>query len=279
MWHLVADSSCDMHDFEDQEHGIRLSTIPFKINFADREYIDDDKLQISEVMDMIDSSKEAGKTACPSPGDWEKLYSEEGHALAFTISQNLSGSFNSAVAGMHMAKERDPEKKVAVIDSWATGPATVIIIDKVIELIKAGEPFEKVVEKAEEQSHNTHTIFALCSYNNLIKNGRMKPLAGFFAKALKLWGVGIATDDGRIKIKGSARGERKIIQSIIEDMKERRSRDNEVVISHADNLPLAQKLKEAIMQEFAMSEDRIKVIPTRGLDCFYAERSGIIVSY
>ena len=280
MWNLIADSSCDLFDFEDKENEISFKTIPFKISFPEEELVDDEKLDIGHVVDLIDSSKEAGKTACPSPGEWLRYFEEQGHALAFTISQNLSGSYNAAVAGKHMLEEKLAEKKVEIIDSWGTGPTTIIIIHKVMEWIKAGYDFDKIVEMAKDQAKHTHTVFALCSYNNLIKNGRVAPIVGFFAKTLKLWGVGTDDGEGRIKLKNSARGNAKVISSIIADIRERRNRqDNEIVISHVDNLDLATQLKNSLIKEFGIAPERVSIYKTRGLDCFYAERHGIIVGF
>ncbi len=280
MWNLIADTSCDLYDFEDPKNKISFKTIPFKISFREEELVDDEKLDVDHLVDLIDSSHEAGKTACPSPGEWLQYFERQGHAIAFTISQNLSGSFNAAMAGRHMIQEKLADKKVDVIDSGGTGPTNIIIINKVIECIKAGYDFDRVVEMAKDQAKHTHTVFALCSYNNLIKNGRVTPIVGFFAKALKLWGIGTDDGEGRIKLKNSARGNAKVIASIIGDIRERRNRpDNEIVISHVNNPQLAQQLKDSIVRELGISAEMISIYKTRGLDCFYAERNGIIVGY
>ena len=280
MWNLIADTSCDLFDFEDQEHQISFKTIPFKISFKEEELVDDEHLDIGHLVDLIDTAKEAGKTACPSPGEWLHYFEQQGQALAFTISQNLSGSYNAAMAGKHMLMERFSDKKVDVIDSGGTGPTNIIIINRVIEWIKAGYDFDRIVELAKDQAKHTHTVFALCSYNNLIKNGRVTPIVGFFAKALKLWGIGTDDGEGRIRLKDSARGNARVIASIIGDMRERRSReDNEIVISHVNNPQLAQQLKDTIVRELGIAAERISIYTTRGLDCFYAERGGVIVGY
>ena len=63
-------------------------------------------------------------------------------------------------------------------------------------------------------------------------------------------------------------------------MRERRSReDNEIVISHVNNPQLAQQLKDTIVRELGITAERISIYTTRGLDCFYAERGGVIVGY
>ena len=51
----------------------------------------------------------------------------------------------------------------------------------------------------------------------------------------------------------------------------------QIVISHCRNLKDALALKEAL--EKAYSQVEVLVQATRGLDSFYAERSGLIVGY
>ena len=52
---------------------------------------------------------------------------------------------------------------------------------------------------------------------------------------------------------------------------------NRVVISHSQNREAAEQLKERLLA--AYSHITVDVIPTRGLDSFYAERHGLIVGF
>ena len=276
LWSVVGDSSCDLMELETDEN-VSFSTVPFLADFDGVGFVDDETMDIDALLDAIDHSPKAGQTACPSPSTWLKKFEEATCSLAVTISSNLSGSYNAAMAAKRMMLEKFPEKKVEVIDSLGTGPTEVLVIDRILKSIRAGMDFDAVVEAAKKQVKDTHIIFALCSYSNLIKNGRMKPVVGLVAKALRIWGVGIGSPEGTIVIKDKTRGENNVIRIILNDIKARRTIDNEIVISHCRNVQLAEKLKEAILEEFRGA--RVRILQTRGLDSFYAERGGIIVSY
>ena len=60
-------------------------------------------------------------------------------------------------------------------------------------------------------------------------------------------------------------------------MQERGYTGGKLAISHCDNQAMAQTLKESILEHWAGAE--VKVLPTRGLCSYYAERGGLIVSY
>lgn len=42
---------------------------------------------------------------------------------------------------------------------------------------------------------HTHIVFALSSFDNLIKNGRVSRITGFLAGKLGFWGIGIGSEN------------------------------------------------------------------------------------
>jgi len=51
----------------------------------------------------------------------------------------------------------------------------------------------------------------------------------------------------------------------------------EMAISHCQNSSMAESLKEMILSRWNAA--KVQILPTRGLDSYYAERSGLIISY
>ena len=123
----------------------------------------------------------------------------------------------------------------------------------------------------------TKILFALSSFDNLIKNGRIHRLTGMLAKALGIWGIGSGSDEGKIAFESKARGAKKAVQTLVSTMKEHGFIGGNVAISHCDNLALAQTLKNSILDIWENTS--IEILPTRGLCSYYAERGGLIVSY
>ena len=64
---------------------------------------------------------------------------------------------------------------------------------------------------------------------------------------------------------------------ILDDLKERGEPTEYVVISHAFNPEMAETLRTEIRKIWPFIE--IDVYPAKGLDSFYAEREGLILSY
>ena len=193
-----------------------------------------------------------------------------------------------------MILENDPDRNIEILDSRGTGPSLNMIIDKLNALIGQGLSFEGVKTEIHKYMEEHKLIFALSSYHNLVNNGRMPKLAGIsyhnlvnngrmpklagiVLGHLGLWGVGIASDEGTIKMKKIAKGGKKTLQVIMNDFKDRVANKGVIVISHCENELFADNLKKAALAAYPGFE--VKIMPTRGLCSYYAEKGGIIVGF
>lgn len=279
-WNIVSDSSCDlrMSDFESSR--VRFETVPLRLQVGDLEFLDNDDLEISELLAAMAAEKAASSTACPSPTAFARAFEKGDRTICFTISSNLSGTYNAAVMGRDMVLEEHPEKKVCVIDSKATAGAMVLLIRKARELMEADteDDFEGICSQLRIYQAALRTCFTLENFDNLIKNGRMRPLVGTLLHTLGIHVIADATPQGTIHVADKARGEVKTYKAITALMKASKDCTGaEVVISHCENLPSALKLKEQILADLPVKA--VEIISCRGLTSFYAMEKGLILGY
>lgn len=278
IWNIVSDSSCDlcMNDFP--ESGVHFETVPLRLLVGEREFIDNDELETPELLAAMAAEKAASSTACPSPAAFARAFEKGEKTVCFTISANLSGTYNAAVMARDMVLEEHPEKQICVIDSKATAGAMVLLIRRAKELMEAGGEFEEICAHLRLYQAALRTCFTLENFDNLIKNGRMRPLVGTLLHSLGIHVVAEATPQGTIHVTGKARGEVKTFQVITTLMKE--SKDcagAEVVICHCENISGAMKLKDQILK--ALPVKSVEILPCRGLTTFYAMEKGLIIGY
>jgi EDD domain protein, DegV family len=277
MWHIVADSGCDLFSLPEPGPDIDFDTVPFTIRIGGAEYTDDRELSTDEMLTANERHREAAQTACPAPQLWADRFSAPGPVLAFTISAALSGCYNSACTARQMALEEDPSRQISVIDTRSTGPETVLLIRKACRLIREGRSLREITEMMHQEAARIHIAFALSSYHNLIKAGRVSRLVGLIAGHLGFWGIGIGDEKGEIAIRGKARGSKGMVRFLVDEITRVGLAGKQIVISHCQNLKDAEALKAALEAAFAGVE--VLIQETRGLDSFYAERSGLIVGY
>lgn len=276
-WKIISDSACDLKSADVECEKVGFTTIPFVLTIGDKNYVDNEELIPSVMLDDMESTQSSSYSACPSPQAWESEFEKADNCIAITISSNLSGSYNSARVGMENTLANHPEKNIYVLDSLSTGPESAMCIFALKKWIEEGLAFDEIITKAEALLAQTHTAFALCSFDNLVKSGRMNKLVGFVAKTLGMWGVGIASDQGTISIKGKARGHAKAISIIINYMEDCNFNGGEAIVSHCYNSDIAEKLKDAILAKWPTAS--VTLLETRGLDSYYAERKGIIIGF
>ena len=255
---------------------IGFEKVPFVMDVDGREFVDDENLSVPELVDAMEAADKS-HSACPSPAAWETAFRKADRIIAMTISGRLSGSYNSAMVGKAMALESNPEKQIEVIDSLSTGPKLVLLAQDAVRQIQAHASFEDVCASARAKAESVRTIFTLCSFHNLVQNGRVPKVAGLLAGKLGIRVIGVGTPGGEIHVKEALRGEQRVLKHIVKDMEDQGYQGQNMAISHCLNEQLAQALRDMILARWAQA--RVRILPTRGLDSYYAERSGLIVSY
>lgn len=277
---IVCDSSCDLKPAVLQPERLRLEVVPLRLNVGEHEWMDDETLRVPDLLDAMREEKSAASTACPSPAAFARAFESADCSVCFTISSNLSGTYNSAVLARDMVLEEHPEKQICVIDSKSTAGVLVLLARKARELIENTDDldFETVCNELRIYQASLRTVFTLECYDNLIKNGRMRPLVGTLLHSLGIRVIADATPQGTIHVAGKAKGELKTYQGIVNLM--RQSKDctgAEVVISHCENLSGALKLKQMIIEGLPVKD--VAILACRGLTSFYAMQNGLILGF
>ena len=276
-WRIVTDSSCDQLPELDWNEDLTYGRVPFVFQIGNQEMTDDSALSIPDMLTAMEHCPDASKSACPSPGLWAEEFEQADRVIALTISANLSGSYESAVAAREMTLEKHPDKRILILNSLSTGPVINLAVEKAVSLIQAKLSFESISAALTDFVRARHTVFALCSFNNLIKNGRVGRLAGLIAGKLGIWGIGVGDSEGRIEMAAKVRGTRRIIQTITDNMKQNHFNGGQVLISHCLNPDFAAQLRDGILNIW--NSAKVMLTETGGLCSFYAERSGLIVAY
>lgn len=277
-WIIVSDSSCDIRTIEDLSPGVAFSLVPFKIVIGSREYIDLPTLDVPDMLRAMTEYAGASTSACPSPGEWAAQFERAEHVIALTISSNLSGSYNAAVAARDLVLEAHPDKKIFVLDTLSDSGALAGAAQLANRLIGEGMAFEDICARLRAFNDAGHILFALASFENLVKNGRVSRVVGFVAGKLHMRALGRRTKDGKIDFFYKTRGQSRVLARMLEEMADTGyDGARPVFISHCMNPEAAQWLRDEIASRWPNAP--IQVIPCAGLCSFYAQEQGIILTY
>lgn len=270
---IVVDSSSDVLELA----GAEFESVPLKIITEEKEFTDNKDLDVAEMVEYLSQHKGKSSTSCPNTDEWLNSFGDAKYVFCITITSKLSGCYNAANVAKQIYEDMHPDRKVFVIDSLSTGPEMQLIAEKLSEYIKEGTDYENICIKIKEYMSNTGLLFMLESMKNLANNGRVSHLAAKAAGLLGIRVIGKASIHGELEQLSKVRGELKSRIALVNYIREEGFYGGKVIISHCQNLTLAESIKNMLTGEFGNID--IKIHQCRGLCSFYAENGGIIIGF
>lgn len=268
---IVADSSCDIWEL----NGVDFAVAPLTISTDNKHYVDDQELDVHLMSEDLAKYKGTSHTACPSVGSWLDCYEGYDEVFVITLTGTMSGTYNSAMTAKGIYEEENDNVKVHVFDSLSTGPEMRLLIEKLKEMIEEDLPFEEIVEKGQDYLKHSRLFFALKSLHNFAMNGRVSKAVASAIGVLNISIFATASEEGTIQQISKCRGEKKVVKSMIEHLENAGYHGGKVRISHAENLKLAQNVRDKILEIYPNAD--IIIYPMGGLCTYYAEIGGLLV--
>ena len=270
---IAADSSCNLLALD----GADFVSVPLTIRTDAEEFRDDASLDVDAMVAALRATKGRSYSACPNIAQWEEAFGERGDVIAFTITSGLSGSYNAACAAKEICRQRDPSRRIHVVDSLSAGPEIALLIEKALSETRAGADFDGVRRAVQDYRERTRLLFALESMHNHAQNGRVNRLVATMAGVLGIRAVGQASAEGTLEMLGKARGARRTRQLMLSEMERLGYRGGSARIGHCQNVTLALEIRDEIRRRFPAADAQIH--PLRGLCSYYAERGGIMLGF
>ena len=280
---IIGDSCLDLTQELKKDPGFQM--IPLTLQVGNTQVTDDETFDQCAFIDMVKACPECPKTACPSPESFKKAYEEADADAVFviTLSNHLSGSYNSAVLAKELYEEEKKEagepltKKIAVIDSLSASSGELDQALYIRDLCEQGLDFETIAEMAEAYSHRMKTYFVLETLDTLRKNGRLSGLQAFFATALNIKPV-MGAEEGVIIKLDQARGINKALQRMC-DIAVKEAGDTSgkrVVICHVNHPERALYVKAELEKRASFKE--VVITEAAGVATVYANDGGVILA-
>ncbi|HJB45929.1 MAG TPA: DegV family protein [Candidatus Mediterraneibacter surreyensis] len=275
---IIVDS-CGELTHKMKESGIYTSA-PLSMQVDGDVVMDDETFDQADFLRRVAASPECPKSSCPSPEKYMELYSgEERRVYVVTLSSELSGSYNSAQLAAKLWKEEHGEdgRQIHVFNSRSASVGETLIACKVRECEEQGMTFEETVSETEAYIEGQHTYFVLENLDTLRKNGRLTGIRSFVASALNIKPVMGSTPQGTICQLGQARGVKralvKMTEQIVRDGK--RTKEKVLAIAHCNCPERAREVERMILDKIHVRDSFI--VDTAGISTMYANDGGIIV--
>ncbi|WP_148927541.1 DegV family protein [Paenibacillus methanolicus] len=241
---IVTDSTTDLPRELLNQYDIEV--IPLSIFVDGESFLDTVTISPDEFIQRMIASNELPKTSQPAVGAFLETYDRLGANGDTIISIHMTGGMSGTYATACAAAEMS-ESRVEVIDSQMISQALGFQVLEAARLAREGSTVDAIVARVKEIFEQTSLFVVVETLENLIKGGRIGKAAGLLGTILKIKPIAMLQQgvySPVAKVRTSSQIVRTLMERFESDIKGKIVRG--VGISHADNLPLAERLQQEI---------------------------------
>jgi len=202
---VVTDSAADLP--ETLLTSMEIHTVPVRIHFGERSYLDKISLDTGEFYRMMAASAVHPTTSQPPPGDFGRMYQILGSHYAGIVSIHItawgSGTFQAAAAAADRAGA-----PVLAIDSRNASIGQGLIALRAAELAAEGRSVDEIALALDAVIAGTRTYALLGDLDYAVRGGRVARSKQLLARLLRLEPILGTFPDGRIAGAGVLVGRR-----------------------------------------------------------------------
>jgi len=214
MIRIVTDSTADLDLELARERSIEI--VPLSVYIGGKTYKDGLEMRSETLFPLVEQVGELPKTAAPSAGEFQDVFSQPGESIYIGISSALSASVQNALVG---AQELETDK-VLVIDSLNVSSGTGLLVLRAADLRDQGASREQIEQEILSLVPKVRTSFIIDTMDYLYKGGRCSALQMFAGSLLKIHPIIEIKPDGSMGVKDKARGARRRgLHMLLDDFK------------------------------------------------------------
>lgn len=263
---LSAESTIDLNIEDVKELGI--SVINANYQLEDTEYLDD----FGQSLDMKEFYDNMRSGAIPSTSMintnafiqyFRPILQEGKDIIHICLSSGMSSQLSSLNAAFDSLKEEFPDRKMYAVDSLMASAGVGMLVVRLAALKAEGMDIDSLYQWA--MDNRLHVINYTSNENleYVARGGRISKTAASIGGMLHICPVIEVDNDGRMIVTSKIRTNKKLIKAWVDKMEKNAfdgiDYNDDVFISHADNIELASQLKDKIKERFPKLEKEIKL--------------------
>ena len=252
---IMVDTGCDLPPEFMAEHGIEVLPITFNLDGAEYETGNWQNISSKEFYNALRTGSIA-KTSQINPMAYTEVFTEYAKSgrdlILLVLSSGLSGTYQSAQVALQDVKENYPGCNIYSIDSISASVGIGMLATIAVEKRREGLSAKETAAILEEKKHRCVGLFTVDDLMYLHRGGRLSMFSAIAGSVLSIKPVLNLAPDGRLALKGRARGRKASMKLLVEQFKRSiapAAALDTVFITHTDcendaNL-LAEMVKEA----------------------------------
>lgn len=231
----------------------------------------DGDLTNEQIYAYMDQNKKVS-TSQPAPNRFMIAYQsllDEGyeHVICLTVSQSLSGTYNSALLAKDMVDEKD---KITVLDTKSAICGAEYLTERLIEHIESKPSLEAVLEAFHADRSHGSLIFTVDDLNVVVKSGRLSKIQGMIGNLLKIKPI-LRFDQGVLNVEHKVRSTEGVLNYLTTEVGKLSTKAKTVVrITYTTTSDVAHQFCDMIKEKF----DNVTVTVTGKISAVIAVHVG-----
>lgn len=176
-----------------------------------------------------------------------------GHDLLYiAFSSGLSGSCNNLNLVAQEMRAKYPERTIYVVDSLCASLGQGLLVNYAVKMRDAGKSLDETAKWVEANKLGLNHWFTVDSLSHLRRGGRVTGAAAFVGNLLHIKPVLNVDHEGHLIPREKEKGRKRALKCLVEKMTEyiHHPEDQQIFISHGDDLEAAEKLADMIRERF-----------------------------
>lgn len=251
---IISDSACDLKKAYTEQNNIGI--VPFNIIInEDTSLKDKIDIQSEELLEMMkNDSHFFAKTSQPSPDDYkiefEKAAKQGCDIICFTITSELSGSYQSAEIAKKIIQE-EYDVDIRVIDSLSASLGQAILINKAIEMVHQDKSLDEIEDYINKIKLTSKVFLLVDTLKYLEKGGRISKSKRLIGSALSLKPI-LKLENGKLDIVDKVIGKKRAIKNmmrLLNSEKNKSNKSHKFFVVHADSEKEASEIYDELKTE------------------------------
>lgn len=266
MFQIVVDSAANIPAELVKKYDIRVISFVNYVNGQPLTCFDPDltmeqeRVKGKEYYDALRAGAEI-KTGLISSGDFEECFhsimENNEDVLYFSLSKNISGTFNSArIAAQELMENPPMGRRIRMIDSLNASLAQGILAIYASEMRSQGMDFDTIADTLETYPAKMNGIFTVGDLKYLAKTGRLSDSAALIGNILSIKPILRGNKDGYIVQYKKCRGRKAALNTLVSLVCETIIDPKEQIIgiAHADSYEDSLYVMEEIQKRIQVRE-------------------------
>ena len=240
---IITDSLSDLTSDMAQELGVTV--VPVYVRFGEEVYRDRVEITTEEFYRRLVQSTVLPTTTQPPPGDfldvYNKLAKETDEILVVTLSNKLSGTYQSALQARSMVGDKC---RIEVIDSQLVIMGLGLVVIAAAKAARSGASLDELVNLVNTAMTRSHSVMFLDTLKYLAKGGRIGKAQNFLGSMLSVKPL-LTVKDGEVhpltRVRSRVAG-----MEYLHDFVTGFPRIEELAIEHATTPDEADELAESL---------------------------------